>query len=146
MIIWLSALDGESREFHGHFKRVQPLKFDFWAKFAKRLVRNDFFSIELIFVGNLYSTNVVKVFFAGITILCRRDRANKNAKNISKSQMAPGRRSSSVRVNKGKTPLWWNLRGYLNRHDVIIVITRNYHAFDDIIKYFSYDKIYVMLL
>ena len=35
--------------------------------------KNDFFSVQRNFEGNLYSTYVVKVFLAGITILGRRD-------------------------------------------------------------------------
>ena len=32
------------REFHRHFKSLQPLEFDFWAKIPNRPVRNPFFS------------------------------------------------------------------------------------------------------
>ena len=49
-----------------------------------------FFSVQLNFEGNLYSTYVVKLFLVGI----------KNTKNHHESQMAPRRRSSSVRVKR----------------------------------------------
>ena len=33
------------RDFHRHSKLLRPLESDFWAKFAKRQVKNQFFSV-----------------------------------------------------------------------------------------------------
>ena len=37
-----------------HFKLSQPLEFDFWAEFAKRPVRNDFFPVQTFLNGNVF--------------------------------------------------------------------------------------------
>ena len=43
------------RDFHRHFKLKQPLEFDFGAKFAKRLMRNDLFLGQKFFKGQSVS-------------------------------------------------------------------------------------------
>ena len=44
-----STLHKVVREFHPHFKFLQPLEFDFWAKFPNRPMRNHFFLDPTVF-------------------------------------------------------------------------------------------------
>ena len=54
------------REFYRHFKFLQPLVFDFSAKFTKRPVKNEFFRSPTNFLRD-------QNFLTGIIILGRRD-------------------------------------------------------------------------
>ena len=66
-----------------YFKFLQSLEFDFWARHHKMI----FFSVHIIFQGNLFSTYAVKVFLVGKTIMGRRDWTiwKKSQKRLSES-------------------------------------------------------------
>ena len=73
----------------------------FGRKSQNSQLEMNFSSIQLNFEGDIYSTYGVIVFLVGTTISGPRDRTiKKTVKNDSQSQMAPRRRSLSVRVKK----------------------------------------------
>ena len=71
-----------SENFTVVFLFLQPLEFDFWAKFPNRPLRNPFFSAQRVSVQNPQSTKAVKVLKTGINTLTRRVWVGKILHNI----------------------------------------------------------------